>query len=328
MSTTDDTDPDLVSITVVVPAFEREALIGRALDSILDQSYRPSEIVVVDDGSSDRTAERAERCGVRVVRQANAGAAAARNLGVSSTSSPWIAFLDSDDTWRPDHLERIAGAIDATCGAAALYFDDTLRVVGSVDDLCSVRSIESEGMASHWERAGFSIDGPFTVRDRPAAWATSRVHPMMVQSSVISRLAFDRVGGFRADLPTREDTQLLLALTIGETVCAVSGVGTVMHEDAAERIGEHGRSHSGRYWDATVVLYEDLSARAANVPSVQKVYRRRLADAELRRAALYARDRRVGRAAGAAVRSIRVDPFSVSRWCSERVSRTRSGGAR
>lgn len=103
-------------ISVVIPAFNREKTIGRAIESALAQTRPPFEIIVVDDGSSDSTAAvvTAFRDSVRYVRQPNAGASAARNRGVELAGAPWVAFLDSDDYWFDDHLERMAEAIVAT----------------------------------------------------------------------------------------------------------------------------------------------------------------------------------------------------------------------
>ena len=115
-------------ITAVVPTYNRGPLIARALESILGQTRTPDEVVVVDDGSTDDTQERIQAYAgrVRYVRQPNAGGSAARNRGVEEATHPWVAFLDSDDHWRPEHIERMSDAIAATDGAAGFYFADTL----------------------------------------------------------------------------------------------------------------------------------------------------------------------------------------------------------
>lgn len=97
-------------IAVIIPNFQRKERLRRALASVLRQSLRPVEIVVVDDASTvDLTdvREEAEREGIRwIARESNGGPALARNEGVAATRSPWIAFLDSDDEWAPTKLER------------------------------------------------------------------------------------------------------------------------------------------------------------------------------------------------------------------------------
>jgi glycosyltransferase involved in cell wall biosynthesis len=96
--------PPLVS--VVVPVFNGERLVGEALESILAQRHRPLEVLVVDDGSTDRSAEVAETFGplVQCIRQANRGPAAARNRGLEQAAGDVIGFLDADDLWAEDKL--------------------------------------------------------------------------------------------------------------------------------------------------------------------------------------------------------------------------------
>lgn len=89
-----------------MPAYNKAMLIREAINSVFAQTLRPAEFFVVDDGSTDDTARMAESMGVRVIRQANAGLAGARNRCVREASQPWVAFIDDDDLWEPDKIER------------------------------------------------------------------------------------------------------------------------------------------------------------------------------------------------------------------------------
>src|SRR5215470_4562642 len=93
-------------ISCIIPVFNGERYLREAVDSILQQGYRPLEIIVVDDGSRDGTAAVAASYGEQLtyLRQANAGPAAARNLGLSVARGEFIAFLDADDLWHPEKL--------------------------------------------------------------------------------------------------------------------------------------------------------------------------------------------------------------------------------
>lgn len=95
-------------VTCIVPVFNGESYLSETLDSLLAQSYHPIEIIVVDDGSTDGTPAIVRRYGqqIRYLRQANAGAATARNLGLTAARGEFVAFLDADDLWHREKLDR------------------------------------------------------------------------------------------------------------------------------------------------------------------------------------------------------------------------------
>jgi glycosyltransferase involved in cell wall biosynthesis len=105
-----DPKPD---ITAIVPVFNGERYLAQALASITAQTLPPREIIVVDDGSTDGSAAAASSFGhgVVCVRQAHAGAAAARNRGALIAKGDWLAFLDADDLWCPDKLRSQSDAL-------------------------------------------------------------------------------------------------------------------------------------------------------------------------------------------------------------------------
>lgn len=115
--------PAAATVAVVIPAWNAGRWIAATLDSVLAQSYRPLDIVVVDDGSTDDTAAVVARYAptVRCLRQRNQGQAAARNHGVSASHGEFIAFLDSDDLWLPDKLAHQVALLRA-CPHAPLAF--------------------------------------------------------------------------------------------------------------------------------------------------------------------------------------------------------------
>lgn len=97
------------SIAVVIPAYRASATLGRALASVCHQSLRPNRILVVDDGSEEDLAAclEAESAGIELIRRANGGPAAARNDGLERAGTELVAFLDADDYWSVDALERL-----------------------------------------------------------------------------------------------------------------------------------------------------------------------------------------------------------------------------
>ena len=95
-------------VSCIVPVFNGERYLAEALESIFAQTYRPIEVVVVDDGSADATPDILRGFGDRIVarRQENSGPAAARNNGIRASRGSFLAFLDADDLWAPEKLER------------------------------------------------------------------------------------------------------------------------------------------------------------------------------------------------------------------------------
>jgi len=96
------------NISVVIPTFNRRQTIGRSIDSVLNQTLFPSEIIVVDDGSTDGTSDyiQSNFPSIRLLQQPNKGVSAARNKGIRCADANWIALLDSDDEWFPQKLEK------------------------------------------------------------------------------------------------------------------------------------------------------------------------------------------------------------------------------
>lgn len=103
-----------VSIAVVIPLYNKRPHIADTIESILAQSVVPTEIIVVDDGSTDGSGDIVTwyvNRGVRLISQKNSGVSEARNRGIESSTSRWIAFLDADDLWLPNHIEALLRAV-------------------------------------------------------------------------------------------------------------------------------------------------------------------------------------------------------------------------
>lgn len=103
-----------VRFSVVVPLYNKEDFIERTVASVFAQNYPHFELIIVDDGSTDRSLERLEGMTdprLRIVSQPNAGEGAARNTGMRESAHAWVALLDADDYWFSDHLAELAGAV-------------------------------------------------------------------------------------------------------------------------------------------------------------------------------------------------------------------------
>jgi glycosyltransferase involved in cell wall biosynthesis len=102
--------PELL-VSVVLPIYDGERYLAETIESVLGQTYSPVELIAVDDGSSDRSAEIAAGYPLKLIRQENHGVAGARNRGLAESAGELISFIDQDDLWRPEKLERQAARL-------------------------------------------------------------------------------------------------------------------------------------------------------------------------------------------------------------------------
>lgn len=116
--------------SVIIPSYNRWPLVREAVESVLAQTYTNYEILVVDDGSVDQSAQQLLECfgnRVRIIEKPNEGVSTARNIGVSHAAGEYIAYLDSDDLWSPDKLETIASIIEQAPPRPSFIFSDFRR---------------------------------------------------------------------------------------------------------------------------------------------------------------------------------------------------------
>ncbi len=190
-----------MQVTAVVPMYNARATILRALDSIRMQTKAVTQILVVDDGSTDGSRDVVESAQipnlVLIRTPANGGPGAARNLGAKSAVTDWVAMLDADDIWMPTFLERVCEAISR--------FDAQFGSSGGV------RSKTYQGKSSRQTRL---IDGPHEALDlSPRLWRVAfRFIPIHCSALVVSRRLFEHVGGFPEDVRTGEDVSLWATL--------------------------------------------------------------------------------------------------------------------
>ncbi len=179
-------------VSVVVPAYNAARTLSATVESILAQTERDLEVIVVDDGSSDGTVEVARAVDderVRVVVRENAGASAARNTGIAEATGTWVAFLDSDDVWVPVKLER------------------QLAYVAAHPDVHAVQT------------GAFFVDNNLQVRyerrckpSRDALWESLLFQnlPSFPSTLMIRRSKLDEIGPFDTSLEILEDWELAI----------------------------------------------------------------------------------------------------------------------
>ena len=222
--------------SVIIPAFNSAATLARAIESVQAQSWPAHEIIVVDDGSADATAEIAAGFGdaVRLLRQANSGVSVARNAGAAAATGDWLAFLDADDWYAPDRLKLHAewitedAALDCLTGDYE-YRDDAGILLGT-------------SMAQHQSGRLMLAKASGAVRvvmETPAEIAAFVAdHFGDTHTLSVPRARFVELGGYPTGFKVCEDVHFLTRLVaksrrIG-VICQTLGV-YVIHGGSATR---------------------------------------------------------------------------------------------
>lgn len=242
-----------MKVAAIIPVYNRRGEVCRAVDSVLAQSMPVSEIVVVDDGSTDGTGKQvATRYGdrVRLITQPNRGVSAARNAGVRASSGEALAFLDSDDYWLPNKIERqFPSFVDP-------------EVVLSYTDWRTASA--SRGC---FDRIGLEVQTPTSRVDKPLRLVSQpNSCGFMVQTAIVKRSAWERVGGFDERLRVGEDTRLLFRLAGEGSFDIVDEILTIMPEpsdDSVRLTQSADRAYQRDHCDAAVELLLEAYARSS-----------------------------------------------------------------
>ena len=329
-------------VSIVLPTFNRAAFLSAAVDSICQQTFRDWNLIVIDDGSTDTTAEFLARLpallqnDVVVRRQANRGAYAARNSGVELSTGAYIAFFDSDDLWLPHHLE--------TCVAVLEEHPDVDWVYGA----CEIVDLTDGRVTAP---STFAVQGrprPFMrLRSRPRgrAWLLSSEDAIRcqirdglfcgLQNSVLRRGIFDQLR-FEADSRNEAEDQLftIRALSAGFHLAYVEDVLVRYHihsgnsSAAATSLSAEKRQ---RVFEALVAGYARLRNEVPLTPSARRALRKRLGRElfwHLGYATLWAAGDRAG-ALRAYRSALREWPWDIRQWktCASALVRSAVSGA-
>jgi len=214
------------NISVVIPTYNRRKTIGRSIDSVLNQTLFPSEIIVVDDGSTDGTCDyiQSNFPSIKLLHQPNKGVSSARNMGIRSSNSDWVALLDSDDEWFPQKLEKQVMTLSQSpdikfCHTEEIWIRNGVRV---------------NQMKKHQKYGGHIF---YKCLDM------CRISPSSV---LFHQSILDDVGYFDKDLKVCEDYDLWLRITakfpvlyIDESLIKKYGG----HEDQLSRVKDGIESH-------------------------------------------------------------------------------------
>ncbi|NNE38778.1 MAG: glycosyltransferase [Gammaproteobacteria bacterium] len=210
-----------MDISVIIPTFNRKHTLCRAIDSVVHQKYRPDEIIVIDDGSTDNTKLQLlqKYPEIKYEYQANRGVSAARNNGISIARNSWIAFLDSDDRWHKNKLNSQLKILTENPEYKICHTNETWIKDG--------KKINQK--KKHQKRGGyiFKYCLPLCV-----------ISP---SSILIHRDIFDDIGMFDESLPACEDYELWLRMCAKYPLVYIS-------QQLVEKYGGHPDQLSRRYW--------------------------------------------------------------------------------
>ena len=185
-------------VAVVIPLFNKAPFIRATLSSVLAQSHPAEEIIIVDDGSTDSSVEAIADLidgPVRLIRQPNAGPGPARNCGIAEAGAEWIAFVDGDDRWAPDHLATLAAIAGTFPDCAVLATGFSQHQAGDLVEECQPRT--PAGPAARFD--------PLTDR--------RGLTPLWTGAVAVRRQVLQLLGGFAAFVPG-EDQELWLRLAL------------------------------------------------------------------------------------------------------------------
>jgi glycosyltransferase involved in cell wall biosynthesis len=192
-------------VSIVIPTYNRVGFVGNAVDSVLHQTFTDYELIVVDDGSTDATEQELRQYvnKIRYIYQSNAGVSAARNTGIAASRGRWLAFLDSDDEWKPEYLRT---QIDAVGNMSTVCMQST-----------NCRIIDRDGSSHTYfetnRTANFIGRQNYVRIDRPFSFIVTR-GPWQVGSTIFRRDAIDRAGIFDTKLTISEDLDFMARVSL------------------------------------------------------------------------------------------------------------------
>lgn len=223
---------DARSVSVIIATYNRAPLVGRTVENMLAQTLRPAQIIVVDDGSTDETAEVLSKFGepVRFIRQPNRGPAAARNAGLAVATGRFIQFMDDDDLVSLNKLEAQVEAIERS-GADMAY--------GPWVPL----TMEGDTVTQY----GYVLQGGAVPADLPLYEWHLRGWAIILQSCLFTREFLMRVGAarLREDLIMTEDTELLNRIFLADPKASFTGNCLVFYRHhGRHKLTEGGTTHA------------------------------------------------------------------------------------
>ncbi|MBZ5665693.1 MAG: glycosyltransferase [Acidobacteriia bacterium] len=196
-----------MKVSVLIPTYNRSYIIGDAIESALNQSYRNSEILVIDDGSSDETRRIVEAFGQKVCylqHGRNRGCSAAYNTGISAATGELVAFLDSDDVWQSDYLQRQVTFFSRHPEADVVFSDAEIRGLTTIPSLIKLMNAFRKLLAARAKA------DEYVFSSREMYLCLLEEVPVKPSACVVRKELFQRAGLFDETWPSGTDWDLFL----------------------------------------------------------------------------------------------------------------------
>ena len=282
-------------VSVVIPTFNRSTLLTDAIDSVLTQTYSNYEIIVVDDGSTDDTADVVARYDnkVRYIYRENGGLSAARNTGIASAKGEYIAFLDSDDMFVATKLEKQVRILDENPEICFCY--SNVAFCDAKMNFLRVRG------ADHQFKSGY-------MAKEALLWKACCGQP---QSWLIRKKCFDETGGFEESLRHSEEREMSVRLAMLYKMHGLKEPLTKVRMHDPNSLGRVNAFTREEYYFRFVnILFEKFGDR----PLVKQNRRRVLSEYYYRSGRNFIRDRMPGEAKSRLFKSIMLRPLRLSAY--------------
>lgn len=195
--------------SVIIPLYNKAPYIAKAIESVLGQTYRDFEVIVIDDGSTDQSLEVAktfENKSITIVSQPNSGVSTARNNGVKLAKHPYICFLDADDWWHPTFLEEMKQLI-TDFPDAGIYGSGYYIVKNGQERIAPI------GVPQGFEQG---------IIDYCEVYAKTLCMPLWTGAVIVPKNIFDEEGGFKSQLKFGEDFDLWIRIALKNKVILVN----------------------------------------------------------------------------------------------------------
>lgn len=207
--------------SIVIPLYNKQKHIKRAVDSVLAQTVKDFECIIIDDGSTDKSAEIVKEYTdprICLIQQKNAGGSAARNRGIDAAQNEYIAFLDADDEWLPDFLKTISYLIAKYPDAGA--YATALKKIG-IDGKEMKRTVKGIPKSDNWD--GLIFNTIQILSYGPG--------PLTTSSSCVPKSIFNQVGRFPYGVKRYQDTDLWIRIGIKYKVAFSSKICAIYYRN-------------------------------------------------------------------------------------------------